>query len=740
MHPFYMKTYRFIGLFIGLLAGAGGGFVPKAMAQVELVPNSIQGTVRFSNVNPDILALLNPPGNEGMSYLYMYASSLPPATRSASTDYLTPSTRTDSVYEIAVDSDAAGISYVVTPRISLRGDNQTYYFRNGTSPPVVASLPAPTLDFTECLGVLTVRFVDPAGAPLSVDGGGLVANNLDGSGEMTRLYAIPAGTTEQRIYLHGDTPAELIITVQRGASTYTDRIQYTAMAGATVPCDEFATLDIMVPNASALGQATGTVDMRREFELTVDGYDASDSPDTTSVVARYGPFGNARYAAVPGVNFTTPSSGAFTLANLAPTALDPASVGYSVWAEMYFRTNQALESFRTPALGMGANPPLEVLPGGSVDLGNLFVIDPGYLQGGVLLQGPAESLGHASLLRGLAFASDYDTDGDGLPDALGIYGVYYSTVAATGVDRAAPGATFTASFGYGYTGFKGSFNPATSAYEGQYELALGGLNSEPSLWSRNYLNVTAFSGAIDNDNDYYYYNFSITDTAAPETEITPTQPTTSDIAYCLSEVCITFRSTEPFYSPNIRFSYGGFTNIDFQGNPASYSVYLDPAYGIPIAQDKAATNGQVVMYLPQGSYHLTPYITPSNSVAATVSGDAIDLTVGCGERICVAPRLQVTLAASACADRAHITGAAPSSGDDVDYITYQLNQDPVQTLCTACGSNPTFAFDLGLPGAENTLVVTAFNSVSGGRERSNAKVGLPPQAVHKVCTGSWFNW
>ena len=82
MHPFYMKTYRFIGLFIGLLAGAGGGFVPKAMAQVELVPNSIQGTVRFSNVNPDILALLNPPGNEGMSYLYMYASSLPAASES----------------------------------------------------------------------------------------------------------------------------------------------------------------------------------------------------------------------------------------------------------------------------------------------------------------------------------------------------------------------------------------------------------------------------------------------------------------------------------------------------------------------------------------------------------------------------------------------------------------------------------------------------------------------------------
>ena len=27
-----------------------------------------------------------------------------------------------------------------------------------------------------------------------------------------------------------------------------------------------------------------------------------------------------------------------------------------------------------------------------------------------------------------------------------------------------------------------------------------------------------------------------------------------------------------------------------------------------------------------------------------------------------------------------------------------------------------------------------------GSPRSNAKVGLLPQAVHKVCTGSWFNW
>ena len=45
----------------------------------------------------------------------------------------------------------------------------------------------------------------------------------------------------------------------------------------------------------------------------------------------------------------------------------------------------------------------------------------------------------------------------------------------TEVDRPAAGANFTAAAGVGYGDFPGDFNPATSAYEGQYELALGGL-------------------------------------------------------------------------------------------------------------------------------------------------------------------------------------------------------------------------------------------------------------------------
>jgi hypothetical protein len=711
-----MTIHRCIGLSIGLLTLAGGGFVSRTSAQVELVPNTIQGQVRFSNINPAILDLLNPPSNEGMSNLYVYAYSLPPQNRTASSDFLNAATRTQTSYELAVDSDATGIAYVVTPRVSMLDQKETYYFVPATSEPVVAFLPGPTVDFTECLGVLTVHFVDSGGLPLAIDDGSLVVNTEDGTAEICRFDGIPIGATEQRIYLRGGTAAKLTMTVSRGTSTFTDRIQYSTVTNVMAPCDGFADIDIVIPGAGALGRATGNVDMLREFEATVDGYDAGDYPDYTSVVAQFGPFGNKRYAAVPGVNFTTPASGPFALANLVPSTLDPASVGYAVWAEMYVRAGTAIEYFRTPALGYGANPPLVVEPGASLDLGDRFVVDPGYMRGNVLLQGPAESLGRASLLRGVAFASDYDTDGDGIPDALGIYGVYYSSIGANGVDRAATDATFTASGGFGYTGFKGSFNPATSAYAGQYELALGGLNGERSLWNRNYLSLVATSGTVDNDNNYYYYGLSITDTTAPDTEIVPNQAVTSDVAYCFSEVNITFRSTEPFYNPNIRFSYGGFTNIDFQGRPVSYSVYVDPAVGVPSAQANAATEGHVLMYLPQGSYHLTPYVTPADSTFASVSGDAIDITVGCGERIGVAQCLQVELAPIDCAgaDPIHAVGTVRSCNNEVETITYQLNDGPVQTICNNCGVNPSFAFNFtAAPGMDNTLTVTASNAVSG---------------------------
>ena len=732
-----MKTNRIFGLLLSLLVWASAAQPLTVRAQVQFIPNSLQGMVRFSNVNPLILDLLNAPGDEGISHLYVSALSLPPADRSAGSDYLAVSSRSFTPYELAVDSDATGIAYTVTPRVSLIGEQQIYYFQPAVSAPVEAFVPPPMLSFEECLGVLTVRFVDAEGAPLAMDGGTLIANEVEPSVEMSRLSNIRPGTTEQRIYLRGGVPVQLLVSVSRGLSTFVDRIQYSTATNITVACDEMSTVDIVVPTAGALGQVTGTVDMLREFELTVEGYKPGDYPDNTAVVATYGPFGNKRYGTVSGVHFTDPASGPYTLGNLVPTSLATDSVGYVVYAEMYLRTNEAISYFKTPSLGAGPNPALEVLPGASINLSNLFVIDPGYLRGRVFLQGPTEVPGKASLLRGLDFASNYDTAGDGIPEALGTYGIYYSTVGAVGAYEVAAGAQFAAADGYGYTGFKGAFNPDNSAYEGQYEIPLGGLLGEPSLWKRQYLNVTGYPGPVE-DADYYYYNFSITETAPPLIPIVANETATSDMSYCLSEVRVRFHSAQPFYNPSIRFSSGGFTNIDFQGNAASYSVYVDPVYGVPNTQANAATEGELVMYLPQGSYHLVPYITPADSSSATVGGTPIDITVGCGERLSLDTCLQLDLSIPSChsPDSIRIPGTVTTRCDNsVTEIRYELNDGAPVTVCSDCGVNPTIDLSLDLLPGVNRLVVTAYDN-QGGIASVQSEIRPDTLAPMIVCPSS----
>ncbi len=179
-------------------------------------------------------------------------------------------------------------------------------------------------------------------------------------------------------------------------------------------------------------------------------------------------------------------------------------------------------------------------------------------------------------------------------------------------------------------------------------MPLGGLNSERSLWKRNGLSIVGSSGTVANDDDYYYYGFSVAEDEAEDIEIIPGQVATKDVAYCLSEVRLAFNSTEPFDNPAIRFSRGEYHNIDFQGQPANYSVYVDPVYGVPNVQANASTTGHIVMCLPQGSYHLTPYITPAESSYATVSGDPIDLTIGCGQRVALDACLQMILDIPGC--------------------------------------------------------------------------------------------
>ena len=586
-----MKSHLVNSLTLALVC-LGTSLVP-VRGQVILHPNTISGTIRFSNANAAILNLLKPPGNEGMSNVVVLAESVPPAPPiSAYSDSLAATNRTVMSYQLTVDSDNPGIAYAVAPYLTMQGNQYVYYVQGQTSAPVVIGIPPPPLNFSECVGVVTVQFVTSGGAAVPVDGGKIIAFSLPDYNYTGVRSAIQAGATEQRIYLRGGATHDLEITVHRGTNFYTDRIESFLSTNVAVTCDQFTTVRMVIPDSGTLATIVGNVDLVGQFELTAAGNSYYDNPDYTTVIANYGPFANQRWGALPGVNFTVPSSGPYTLSNVVPSALDPASAGYVVMAKMLIHTNRMIQIFQTPALGGGANPLLAVTQGATVDLTNLFVITPGYLRGRVLLQGPAESLGHSSLLRGMMHAGDDDMDGDGIPDSFATYGIYWTTIEAIGVDRLASGATFTAANGVGYGDFSGDFNPVSSAYEGQYELALGGLNSEPSIWKQQYFNLFLYSGVVTNDNDYYDNIYYVADNTTNDTEIVSGQGATNDLAYCMSEVKVVFRSTSgTFYAPNIRPCSGSFTGTDFLGRAADYTVNVQAIYGTPVSSATASNIG-----------------------------------------------------------------------------------------------------------------------------------------------------
>ena len=113
-----MKNYVVIKLAVGLIC-LGASIAPSS-GQVIVNPNTISGTVRLTNSNISFLNLLNAPGNEGFTNLYITAGSVPPAPAiGANTANIPATNRTTMGYELTVDSAIPGIAYAVTDRKSV---------------------------------------------------------------------------------------------------------------------------------------------------------------------------------------------------------------------------------------------------------------------------------------------------------------------------------------------------------------------------------------------------------------------------------------------------------------------------------------------------------------------------------------------------------------------------------------------------------------------------------------------
>src|SRR5690606_5471728 len=116
------------------------------------------------------------------------------------------------------------------------------------------------------------------------------------------------------------------------------------------------------------GGIRGSIDLRFENER----------PNETTVHANYGPFNDSGSTRLP------PGYGQFQIDNLIPSSAVPGGDTYEVHGQMYFPVPPAgeVQYFRTP------NVEVTVPAGGYAYLNNTFIMEAGYLQGDVRVEGP----------------------------------------------------------------------------------------------------------------------------------------------------------------------------------------------------------------------------------------------------------------------------------------------------------------------------------------------------------------
>jgi hypothetical protein len=721
---------------------AGGIFGANAVPIV--LPNDIQGTVHFSNTNAAILSILGPPGNQGFTNLNVRADARPPAPPLVQQRlYSSTASPTSQPYNLTVSSSAGGAQYDVSATSWLDSKKEQYNFQPVTSTLVDTNTGA-NVDLTECIALLDIRFLDSAGAPVAINGGHIDVHPAASPATLSAVATtMDTGATQNYLAVHADMTNTVDVYFQIGSDPASNQITYHQQFTLSAPCDQIVTLNCVVPPAASLGQIIGNVAMLGEFEVTTADYGPAH-PGYTHVTADNGPAQNSRFARLPGTNFTAPSQGAFVLPNLLPSDSQSPPQGYTVYAEMAFRTNYQFEWFRTPFLGYRGNGAFYVPSGSTIDLGNTFVINPGYINGRVFLKGPDESTGPSGL-RTILRPPDYDFDhDDGLPDdtVLRILdnGNYWSWISVTGVERLANGATKNAGGGLATVGFDGGFDAASASFQGNYEAVVGGLSGEPSIWTPNQLELRFGPGASPyNPAPNFLY---IQDYLAPEIGVGPNRHYTNNLDYCFSELTVGIRlGSGTFFGPVVQSSVGSFGGTNFEGNAANYIVDVNFSLGTPSDQAHAANQGSIVLYLPQGTYNLFPWVNavaPDGGYSYTQLLPISGLSVGCGQHIYVeqgGPQISLYAPSSAAQSPVAITGSVAGS-NGVALITYSLNGGPANIVCTNCGFNPSFSLNAALVNpSPNSLAVTAYDSQGKMASVTSQIIFTPPRPALQVANG-----
>ena len=612
-------------------------------AAADLPPsgtNTIQGLVQFVNADADILARLGPPGNEGMVDLVIDTYSAPPdSLRAVKTFYGVDKLSTP--YALTVAANDVPLIYDVYPVLTLDGSHEEYWPTTQPSAPLTSNSPPATVNFDECVALLELRYVDTAGQPVAaLSGRALVTETATGLWR-ARYLTQPAGRTGNFLVVPSGVEIKIDLEVDTGTDLYLDRLTHAESRTLTLACEDQPVLTITLPDAVTLGRIIGNVNMTGFIEPLLPGY---AELITRPVFKARGPAGNRRYGGVDGEMPGLDLLRAFALENLVP------STEWSVQAEMQFGTGYRFQYFQTPSLGYGLNPGVTVTAAATTDLADQFVMNPARLTGTITLTGPPEFAGHVSALRGLYRSADYDPDMDGLPDGVGSVGIGGSYVTVTGLDELAPGATLTAIGASASASFEGAFNPATSAFEGNYEVALGTLDNQPGVWRQDYFTLQIYHPGT-NGGPYVDEVVYVSEDQAGPGVLAPGAVATRDLSYGLAEVCYRIKSPARFYNPRVTGSTGTHTNYDGAGNVlSSYRATISSAYGLPGTVADATNDALLTIYVPAGIYNFHPAISvvDGDGGVSEVQLPSVEVTVAAGERLCLEGPVSVFITPPVC--------------------------------------------------------------------------------------------
>ena len=705
-----------------LVSVSGPNVLPQAVSN----PNQIFGRVELTNIDPAVLAILggssdSPPGaGKGFSSGSLRADSIGTSPTFNNATAVTVTSGTTATYELTVEGSTAGIPYRlyhVHPAagaersMRLDGGGDIYLFAGQTSSPVFPE-PAPDveLDFAECAGIVEVHFRDQDGTPVTVDGGSIIARRQPEDVIQAQDFELPAGTTTETLAVRGDgSEVQIDVTFSRtvGTDAFLDLIRFEGSCQKllTVQCDEIQVVECEVPF-----DAEGGVDPQDLGEITGQFDILGEEEHFTLWFGDSGPFNNRRIATVNDTPPLPPANGTFRLPNLLRSDFVSPPREYQVYGLTSFRLGNAYHYVETPFLGRAPNPGVLAEGGTVTDLGDTFVMNPGFLDVDILLAGPPVGM-HGSCLEDIARDSDFDTDGDGLPADWGISG--FSRLEAWSTGLVADGAVFSNSRANTRVSFDGSFDPGTDSFVGDSQMVLAALAQEPAIWRANQLKLRFLDTETSSTpEDYQDSTLILTNSTLPDFELEPGEHIPVDHHYCFGEVRVTFGSSSgTFFNPRLSSPpFGFFAGPDFEGNPANYSVRVN-AGGTPVDEATASGQGLVAFCAPAATYTLTPSVTSVDPGGGTSDTELPPITFTCGCRqLCVlTPEIQISLdpVAECTADGTLPISGSVSSDVDVARIFYSTGGGEVDICPDNCGVDPSFQAIAALSACENEVTVTA---------------------------------